>query len=163
MANFYVGTLAGRTPEAWEPLRQEFLADWIVPRISSAALALVDKHLASGDLVIMTTATNRFITELTSIYFNIEHLIATEPELINNQFTGRTTDTLNMRDGKVERLKVWLKARSLRLKDLNSTAYSDSINDLPLLEAVQHPVTVNADSQLAKIASEKNWFAIHLR
>ena len=162
-ADFYVGTLAGRTPEAWEPLRQEFLADWIVPRISSAALALVDKHLASGDLVIMTTATNRFITELTSIYFNIEHLIATEPELVNNQFTGRTTGTLNMRDGKVERLKAWLKARSLRLKELDSTAYSDSINDLPLLEAVQHPVTVNADWQLAKIAGEKNWFAIHLR
>ena len=162
-ADFYVGTLAGRTPEAWEPLRQEFLADWIVPRISTAALALVDKHLAAGDLVIMTTATNRFITELTSIYFNIEHLIATEPELVKNQFTGCTTGTLNMRDGKVERLKAWLKARSLRLKDLDSTAYSDSINDLPLLEAVKHPVTVNADRQLAKIAGEKNWFAIHLR
>ena len=98
-----------------------------------------------------------------SIYFNIEHLIATEAELVSNQFTGRTTGTLNMRDGKVERLKAWLKARSLRLKDLDSTAYSDSINDLPLLEAVNHPVTVNADRQLAKIAGEKNWFAINLR
>jgi phosphoserine phosphatase len=80
-ADFYVGTLAGRTAEEWEPLRQEFLADWIVPRVTPAALALVDKHLEAGDLVVMTTATNRFITELTAIYFDIEHLIATEPEM----------------------------------------------------------------------------------
>ncbi|MGH6640492.1 MAG: HAD family hydrolase [Polaromonas sp.] len=162
-ADFYVGTLAGKTAQEWEPLRQEFLADWIVPRVTPAAAALVDQHLQAGDLVIMTTATNRFLTELTAIYLDIEHLIATEPELQNARFTGSTTGILNMREGKVERLHEWMKARGLRLKDCKSTAYSDSINDLPLLEAVQHPVTVNADAKLAAIAAQRGWPALNLR
>jgi HAD superfamily hydrolase (TIGR01490 family) len=111
-ADFYVGTLAGRTVQQWEPLRQEFLADWIVPRITPAAVALVDKHLEAGDLVVMTTATNRFITELTAAHFGIEHLLATEPEVVCGIFTGRTSGTLNMREGKVERLHHWLDARA---------------------------------------------------
>ena len=161
-ADFYVGTLAGRTDQEWEPLRQEFLADWIVPRISTAAIALVNKHLETGDLVVMTTATNRFITELTAIYLNIEHLIATEPELKHRQFTGRTSGDLNMREGKVTRLKAWMKARGLRLKDCISTAYSDSINDLPLLQAVNQPVAVSPDAKLAAIAHAWGWPILHL-
>lgn len=161
-ADFYVGTLAGRTAEEWEPLRQEFLADWIVPRVTPAALALVDKHLEAGDLVVMTTATNRFITELTAIYFDIEHLIATEPEMQGTLFTGSTTGVLNMREGKVERLHAWLTARGLHFNDYKTTAYSDSINDLPLLEAVKHPVTVNADTTLAAIGVKRGWPALQL-
>jgi HAD superfamily hydrolase (TIGR01490 family) len=161
-ANFYVGTLAGRTAQAWEPLRQEFLADWIVPRVSSAAIALVDKHLEAGDLVVMTTATNRFITELTAIYLNIEHLIATEPEQKETGFTGHTTGALNMREGKVTRLHDWMKARGLRLKDCISTAYSDSINDLPLLQAVNQPVAVSPDARLSAIAQGAGWPVMHL-
>ncbi len=161
-ANFYVGTLAGRTEQEWEPLRQEFLADWIVPRVSSAAIELVDKHLDAGDLVVMTTATNRFITELTAIYLSIEHLIATEPEQKKTGFTGHTTGALNMREGKVTRLKEWMKARGLRLKDCISTAYSDSINDLPLLQAVNQPVAVSPDAQLLVIAQGAGWPVMHL-
>ena len=161
-ANFYIGTLAGRTEQEWEPLRQEFLADWVVPRISGAAIDLVDKHLEAGDLVVMTTATNRFITELTAIYLNIEHLIATEPELKHQQFTGHTSGDLNMREGKVTRLKAWMKARGLRLKDCTSTAYSDSINDLPLLQAVNQPVAVSPDAKLAAIAQASGWPVLHL-
>ncbi len=162
-ADFYVGTLAGRGPQQWEPLRQEFMAEWIAPRITPAAIALVDKHLEAGDLVVMTTATNRFLTELTAMYFDIEHLIATEAEIRDERFTGRTTGTLNMREGKVTRLKDWMKARGLRFQDCQSTAYSDSINDLPLLEAVNQPVTVNADARLAAIAAGRNWPALNLR
>jgi HAD superfamily hydrolase (TIGR01490 family) len=161
-ANFYVGTLAGRTAQAWEPLRQEFLADWIVPRVSSVAIALVDKHLEAGDLVVMSTATNRFITELTAIYFNIEHLIATEPEQKDSGFTGHTAGVLNMREGKVTRLHDWMKARGLRLKDCISTAYSDSINDLPLLQAVNHPVAVSPDARLSAVARGAGWPVVHL-
>jgi len=161
-SEFYVGTLAGRTRDEWEPLRQEFLADWIVPRITPAAIGLVDQHLQAGDLVVMTTATNRFITELTAIYFDIEHLIATEPELQGNRFTGSTTGVLNMREGKVVRLHDWMKARGLRLKDYQTTAYSDSINDLPLLESVMHPVAVNADGLLSAIATERGWPVLRL-
>ncbi len=162
LANFYVGTLAGRTEQEWEPLRQEFLADWVVPRISGAAIGLVNKHLEAGDLVVMTTATNRFISELTAIYLNIEHLIATEPELKHRQFTGHTSGDLNMREGKVTRLKAWMKARGLRLKDCTSTAYSDSINDLPLLQAVNQPVAVSPDGMLAAIAQASGWPILYL-
>jgi HAD superfamily phosphoserine phosphatase-like hydrolase len=123
----------------------------------------VGKHLEAGDLVIMTTATNRFITELTAIYFDIEHLIATEPEVQDGRFTGRTNGIPNMRDGKVQRLRQWAKAHGLRLKDYKTAAYSDSVNDLSLLEAVNHPVTVNADSQLASIGAARGWPALNLR
>ena len=162
-ADFYVGTLGGRSPRQWEPYRQEFLATCIVPRISAAAVALVDRHLDAGDLVIMTTATNRFITELTALYFDIEHLIATETELVDERFTGRTSGVLNMREGKVQRLHDWLHGRSLTLIDFRTTAYSDSINDLPLLEAVHHPVVVDGDPRLCGVAAERGWPTLSLR
>lgn len=161
-ADFYVGTMAGRTREAWEPLRQEFLANWIVPRIGQAAQDLVQKHLDAGDLVVMTTATNRFITELTALYFGIEHLLATEAELQEGVFTGRTCGTLNMREGKVTRLHEWLAARGHKLADFDSTGYSDSINDLPLLKAVNHAVVVDPDAKLAAAAAEAGWPVLNL-
>ncbi len=161
-ANFYVGTLAGRSPKDWELLRQAFLANTIVPRISPAAMRLVSQHLDAGDLVVMTTATNRFITELTAIYFNIEHLIATEPQVADGVFTGLSTGTLNMREGKVARLAQWLTLSGQRLSDFSSTAYSDSINDLPLLLAVDHPVAVDPDPKLRSEARRLGWEILHL-
>ncbi len=162
-SEFYVGTLAGRTPDDWEFLRQDFLASEIIPRISFAAHALVQHHLKGGDLVVMTTATNRFITELTARHLKIESLIATDPELIDGKFTGRTHGTLNMRDGKVARLHAWLAARSTTLADYASTAYSDSINDLPLLRAVNTPVVVDPDDQLSTWAREHGHLSLSLR
>ncbi len=162
-ADFYVGTLAGRTPRAWEPVRQKFFATQIVPRIGPAARALVRRHLDAGDLVVLTTATNRFLTELTAIYLGIEHLIATEPELADGSFTGCTTGTLNMREGKVARLDEWLTARGFALDQFKSTAYSDSINDLPLLSAVRHACAVDADAQLAAEAAARGWKTLSLR
>ena len=105
-ADFYLGTLTGRTPEDLEALRQTFLVDWIVPRIPASAVDLVGRHLDAGELVVMTTATNRFITELTALYFGIEHLIATEPQVVGGLFTGRSTGVLNMREGKVRRFMI---------------------------------------------------------
>ena len=156
-ANFYVGTLAGRTRAQWESLRQEFLATVIVPRIGQAAMDLVKRHLGADDLVVLTTATNRFITELTALYLGIEHLIATEPHLEDDRFTGRTTGTLNMREGKVTRLHDWLAGIGHCFKNFDSTAYSDSINDLPLLQAVGHAVAVNPDARLHAQASARRW------
>jgi HAD superfamily hydrolase (TIGR01490 family) len=161
-ADFYVGILAGKTPFQWEPVRQEFLASQIVPRIPPAAVQLVDQHLDAGDLVIMTTATNRFITELTAVYFGIEHLLAIETELVEGAFTGRTQGTLNMRQGKVDRLHEWMAARSHALRKFRSTAYSDSINDLPLLEAVDEPIAVDPDPRLATIAKDRNWRVLRI-
>lgn len=162
-AEFYVGTLAGRSPADWEPWRQRFLREVVVPRIPDDAVTLVRKHLDAGDLVVMTTATNRFITELTARHFRIAHLLATEPEVVGGSFTGRTTGTLNMREGKVERLQAWLRERGTALADFDSTAYSDSVNDLPLLRAVHHAVAVDPDPKMAAAAQQAGWPVLHLR
>lgn len=156
-ANFYASTLAGRPLAEWEPVRQAFLLDVILPRIPDASHELVRRHLREGDLVVMTTATNRYITELTAQALEIEHLLATELEVDNARFTGRTSGTLNMRDGKVARLADWLGARGTHLDEFDSTAYSDSINDLPLLSAVRQPVVVNPDDRLAAVARARRW------
>ena len=161
-ANFYVGTLAGKSPKEWEPLRQQFLRTHIVPRVPRSAIDLVSRHVDAGDLVIMTTATNRFITELTAIYFGIEHLIATDPEVINGIFTGCCTGDLNMRDGKVLRLHAWLTAAGHKLRHFESTAYSDSINDLPLLSAVDHAIAVDPDARLRAQAKSRGWDILSL-
>jgi len=161
--DFYVSTLTARTRPEWEPLRSEFLAKVVAPRIGAAAHELVQRHGDAGDLVLLTTATNRFITELTAIHLDIEHLIATECELdAAGNFSGRTLGTLNMREGKVERLHAWLQARGIAWRDCETTFYSDSINDLPLLTAVQHAVVVNPDAQLAAVALQRGWPVIRL-
>jgi HAD superfamily hydrolase (TIGR01490 family) len=162
-AHFYVGTLAGRSPAEWEPMRRRFLREVVAPRIPRDATRLVNDHLEAGELVVMTTATNRFITEMTARHFGIPYLLATVPELAGGQFTGRTVGTLNMREGKVTRLQAWLAERGESLPDYRSSAYSDSINDLPLLEAVQEPVAVDPDPRLAAIARERGWKVVSLR
>ena len=161
-AHFYLGTLKGRTPAQWEPLRQQFLREQVVGRIPRASLDLVRWHQQQGDLVVLTTATNRFLTTLTADHLGIRDVIATEPELIDGAFSGASTGVLNMRGGKVTRLLAWLQARGTRLEQFNSTGYSDSINDLPLLEAVDHAVAVNADAKLTAIAAQRGWRTLQL-
>jgi HAD superfamily hydrolase (TIGR01490 family) len=162
-AHFYVGTLAGRSPAEWEPLRRRFMREVVAPRIPRDATKLVNQHLEAGDLVVMTTATNRFITEMTARHFDIPYLLATVPELVGGKFTGRTTGTLNMREGKVTRIREWLRERGQSLAGFESTAYSDSVNDLPLLEAVRLPVAVDPGARLAQIARERSWKVLNLR
>jgi HAD superfamily hydrolase (TIGR01490 family) len=156
-AHFYLSTLAGRTPAQWHTLRQQFLREEVAPRIPQSALDLVQTHQSLGDLVVLTTATSRFLTELTAIHLGISHLIATEPELVDGVFTGMTTGVLNMRGGKVIRLHAWLATRGQTLGEFHSFGYSDSINDLPLLEAVDEPAAVNADRALTTIATQRGW------
>jgi HAD superfamily hydrolase (TIGR01490 family) len=162
-ANFYASTLAGKSPALWQADRAYFLQHWIAPRIPPAAHALVKQHQAAGDLVVMTTATNRYITELTAAHIGIEHLIATELEVTGGVFTGRATGVLNMREGKPVRIATWLATRGQKLEAFESVAYSDSINDLPLLEAVQRAVAVDPDEKLAAVASARGWEILKLR
>jgi HAD superfamily hydrolase (TIGR01490 family) len=160
---FYVGTLAGRTPAEWDPLRAAFVAEEIAPRLPPAAHALVREHVDAGERVVLTTATNRYLTEPTAVLLGIGELLATEPEVgADGRFTGRIDGAPNMRAGKVERLHAWLDARGLRLSELNSGAYSDSINDLPLLLAVRRPVAVDPDPQLAAEAQARGWPVLRL-
>ena len=161
---FYVASLAGRSREGWGALRRAYFESSIMPRIGKAAQALVARHRSAGDLVVLTTATNRFLTELTAPFLGIEHLIATECEIgADACFTGRIAGTLNMREGKVIRLHDWLAARHLALPDLSATLYSDSINDLPLFEAVQHAVVVDPDERMAARARTRGWPILSLR
>jgi HAD superfamily hydrolase (TIGR01490 family) len=161
-AHFYLSTLRGRTAADWEPLRQRFLHEQVIPRIPQASLDLVQHHQRQGDRVVLTTATNRFLTTLTADHLGIAEVIATEPELVDGCFTGSSTGVLNMRAGKVTRLHAWLAQQDLQLDRFDSTAYSDSINDLPLLEAANHAVVVNADAALAAIAQERGWRVLTL-
>jgi HAD superfamily hydrolase (TIGR01490 family) len=162
--DFYIGTLAGRSANEWRALRSDFAAGCVVPRFPAAALERVERHRQAGDALLLSTATCRFLSEPSAAYLGIEHLIATECELdASGRFTGRSRGVLNMREGKVQRLHDWLAQRQLRLSDCESTFYSDSINDLPLLAAVRHAVTVNPDARLAEVARQRGWPAIALR
>ena len=161
---FYVGTLAGRTLAQWQPLRQRFLVEEIAPRIPPAARDQVRHHQDAGHTVVLTTATNRVITELTAQHLDIEHLIATDCEVgADGCFTGRVAGTPNMREGKVARLQTWLAERGTCLDALDSIAYSDSMNDAPLLSAARRAVAVDPDPRLAALASDRGWKVLRWR
>jgi HAD superfamily hydrolase (TIGR01490 family) len=161
---FYISTLVGSTLQEWQSLRQHFLDEVIAPRIPPAAHALVQQHQDAGDRVVMSTATNRVITELTAAHLHIKHLIATECEVAaDGHFTGRVQGIANMREGKVQRLHAWLAARGEQLADFDSRFYSDSINDLPLLLAVAQPVVVDPDERLRAQALQRSWPILSLR
>ncbi len=162
--DFYVGTLAGRSAAEWEATRQEFLAECVAPAIPRAARDQVRAHQDAGDLVLLSTATNRYITELTAAHLGFDHLIATECETgADGRFTGRTQGVLNMREGKVTRLHDWLRVRGQALEAFgHSVFYSDSANDLPLLQAVKEAVVVNPDARLAAAAQQRGWRRLDL-
>jgi len=133
----------------------EFVENRIRPMITPAARALVEKHRAREDTLVIITATNRFLTAPISAEFGIAHLLATEPEEISGRFTGKVAGTPCYREGKVVRLRAWLDEHHLTLHD--SWFYSDSHNDLPLLNLVSHPVAVNPDDVLLRHARASGW------
>lgn len=162
--SFYVSTLAGRTPQQWLPWRQRFLECEIIPRIPDVAMQQVRTHHTAGDTVVLTTATNRVLTELTAEFLGIEHLIATECEVdAQGVCTGRTQGVINMREGKVRRLEDWLALRGTRLADIESVSYSDSVNDVPLLSATGRAVAVDPDAKLAAVAAQRGWQVLRWR
>ena len=162
--HFYMSTLVGRDPALLEVWHAKYLARKIRPAISAAARELLAKHRAAGHLLIMTTATGRFIVAPIARELGLENVIATEPEMEEGRYTGRVAGTPNMREGKVTRLEAWLGEREMALDDFReSWFYSDSVNDLPLLSRVTHPVAVNADPPLAKLACERGWPQITIK
>ena len=157
---FYIGTLTLKSPVEWEPLRQEFLSTWIAPRLCAGGKAHIKSHQAKGDRVVMTTATNRFITDLTAKHLGVQDLIATDPDMQQGLFTGKTAGVLNMREGKVTRIKMWCKEQKIEWAQLETWGYSDSINDLPLLEAVTHATVTQGDVKLRAEAAKRGWAQI---
>lgn len=147
--------------DAWHA---EYMETRIKPMITPAARDLVNRHLGTADLVAVITATNSFVTGPIVKEFGIPYLIATDPEEINGRFTGEVAGTPCFREGKVVRLEQFLKARGTRLDCLSSSwFYSDSLNDLPLLEKVRHPVAVDPDPTLRAHAEAHHWPVISLR
>jgi HAD superfamily hydrolase (TIGR01490 family) len=143
---------------AW---RSDYVSNWIKPIIAKGTQALLNKHRAQGDELIIISATNLFITAPISELLGIDQILSTEPEIIDNQYTGRYLGTPTFKEGKVTVLNEWLKNSNHSLD--NSYFYSDSINDLPLLELVATPVAVNPDEKLSAIATERNWPILDLR
>jgi HAD superfamily hydrolase (TIGR01490 family) len=161
---FALRPLAAHTPAELDRWHAEFMRARIAPMMLPAARALVRRHLDSGDLCAIITSTNSFVTRPIAREFGIEHLIATEPEKANGRFTGRVAGLPSFREGKVRRLEEWLNKLGHRLQDFQQTScYSDSHNDLPLLERVMRPVAVDPDETLARVAAQRGWETISLR
>ncbi|MDR5860758.1 HAD family hydrolase [Halomonas eurihalina] len=153
--------LADNTPEQLAAWHQQFMASKIEPSIQPRGEELVARHRARGDTLLIITATNRFITGPIAKRLGIDDLIAVEPEMIDGRYTGRVSGIPSYREGKVERLDAWLADREETLND--AWFYSDSHNDLPLLEKVDHPVAVDPDAPLRETAEARGWRIISLR
>ncbi|QTF91814.1 HAD family hydrolase, partial [Halomonas sp. BM-2019] len=138
--------LAENSPEQLAAWHQQFMASKIEPHILPKGEELVARHRTRGDTLLIVTATNRFITGPIAERLGVDDLIAVEPEVVTGRYTGRVTGTPSYREGKVERLEAWLADRELTLD--GSWFYSDSHNDIPLLEIVEHPVAVDPDPTL---------------
>jgi HAD superfamily hydrolase (TIGR01490 family) len=159
---FALAPLATHPRAALDAWHREFMATRIEPMIGPAARALVERH--RGDLCAVVTATNAFVTAPIARAFGIDHLIATEPEQIDGRFTGRVSGVPCFREGKVTRVQGWLAGRGESADSFGQRwFYSDSANDLPLLEAVSHPVAVDPDERLRAHASDRGWPIISLR
>lgn len=160
---FQLRPLAQHPRAQLDQWHQQFMVDCIIPHLHDSARDLIDKHRQAGDLIAIITASNEFVTRPIADAFNIEHLMAIQLEQQNNQYTGRHTGIPSFREGKVTRLNQWLEGRNQQLDQFEkSWFYSDSINDLPLLEVVTDPVAVNPDEALTSIANKRGWPTLHL-
>ncbi|WP_447044870.1 histidinol-phosphatase [Vreelandella sp. H-I2] len=153
--------LADNTPEQLAAWHQQFMVSKIEPNILPKAEELLARHRTKGDTLLIVTATNLFITAPIAERLGVDHLIAVEPERIDGRYTGRVSGTPSYREGKVTRLEQWLHDQDLTME--GAWFYSDSHNDLPLLEIVEHPVAVDPDDTLRKVAEERQWRIMSLR
>ncbi|MCL4470836.1 MAG: HAD family phosphatase [Gammaproteobacteria bacterium] len=142
----------------------QFMQEKILPIINRKARELVDRQLREADLLAIITATNSFVTTPIAREFRVEHLIATEPEQNGGEFSGKVAGIPCFREGKITRLDAWLKQRGASWAGVKeSWFYSDSLNDLPLLERVSNPVAVDPDPTLQAHAEKRGWPIISLR
>ena len=159
--SFALHPLTRHPIEALHEWREDYVESWIKPIIANGTADLLDQHRGQGDTLIIISATNFFITEPIAELLAIPHLLATRPEIIDNRYTGKYIGTPTFREGKVTIINEWLIEQAHSLD--NSYFYSDSINDLPLLEQVGHPIAVNPDDALSVIARQRSWPILDLR
>ena len=140
-----------------------YMDEVIRPRITPEALALVRSHQHAGDTVMIVTATNEFVTRPIAQAFGVSELIAVELERDDSGWiTGEIKGIPSFREGKVTRVEQWLAGKGLGWADVEMSFYSDSMNDLPLLEKVQHPVATNPDPRLRQLAIQRGWRILDL-
>jgi len=152
---------ARKTLDEWH---SQFMREQALGMITQSARDLVDRHRKAGDVCVIITATNSFVTAPIAREFGIEHLIATEPEHNGGEFTGRVAGVPCFREGKIIRLQNWLEQHGWGLDSFAvATFYSDSLNDLPLLSKVKNPVAVNPDETLRAHAEKLGWPVMSLR
>ncbi|MCE4555158.1 HAD family hydrolase [Roseateles cellulosilyticus] len=161
---FATSAWRGRPLDEALAMRERFMAEVMAPALRPEAVALVERHRAEGDLIALVTATNEFVTAPIAEAFGIEHLIAVQLERdAAGAYTGAVRGVPSFREGKIQRVQAWLEGLGAQWRDFGRvTFYSDSTNDLPLLERVSHPVATNPSASLAAIAAERGWPQLQL-
>ena len=161
--NFHAGTIAGLSPAELLPLRERFFQERVRPRIPDDARELLQGCRDRGETLVLTTATNRVVSELTALDLGLDHYLCTELELEGGRYTGRPRGILNMRSGKIDRVRQWLLESGQPEQRLREASfYTDSINDLAMLSVVRKPIVVDPDSRLESTALRKGWTVLRL-
>ncbi len=161
---FQLKPLSQHPKKFLDELHLKYMEKVIRPMMTQKAQDLVNQHKSAGDLCVVITATNSFVTRPIAAAYGVEHLIGTDPEMVNGEYTGGVSGVPSFQEGKVTRINQWLAERSKELSDFEqSYFYSDSHNDLPLLKLVTNPVAVDADEILAAYAKSQGWPQITLR
>ena len=162
--DFHARTLTGLMPAELRPLREHFFEGWVRPRIPDDSRELLQRRRELGETLVLTTATNRVVSELTAADLGVDHYLCTELEQAGDgRYTGRTAGALNMRSGKIDRLRQWLSDAGHPEHLLREASfYTDSINDLALLSVVKRPIVVDPDPRLESTAHRKGWTVLRL-
>ena len=158
---FSLAPLAAHDLDTLNAWHRRFMVEKIHPIMLPKATELLEKHRQQGDYLLIITATNRFVTGPIAEELGVDDMLATEPAMENGRYTGEVIDVPCFQQGKVTRLEKWLAGNGMNLE--GSWFYSDSHNDLPLLEMVTHPVAVDADDTLSDHAEQKGWPRMSLR
>ncbi|MBM3350637.1 MAG: HAD family hydrolase [Betaproteobacteria bacterium] len=161
---FQLKPLSQHPKKFLDELHLKYMEKIIRPMMTRKAQDLVNRHKAAGDLCVVITATNSFVTKPIATAYGIEHLIGTDPEMVGGEYTGGVSGVPSFKEGKVTRINQWLAEQGKQLDDFAASYfYSDSHNDLPLMRIVTNPVAVDADDTLAAYAAEQGWPSISLR
>ena len=142
-------------------LREQFIEDKIKPIVTQPGKEIINHAIQNGKTVVIATATNDFVTRPIADLFNVQTLIATEFEIKNQQFTGKVIDVPCFREGKLNKVQKWVNDNNFDLS--KASFYSDSFNDLPLLEKVKNPVIVDGDDKLVEIGKNRDWDCVSFR
>lgn len=160
---FATEAICQRSQAEAEAAHAQFMREVIAPAIRPEALQLLARHQGAGDELVIITATNEFVTRPIARALGVEQLLAVELERgASGWYSGAIRGVPSMREGKVQRMTEWLAARGLTWADVDSTFYSDSFNDVPLLERVDHPIATNPDARLRALAAERGWPILEL-